>query len=279
MLSKPDTYKELLDYACKELKAAGIEEYEAEAKNILCHSFNISFTDLIIDKNKAGVDEKKRENFFEFVKLRKSRKPFQYISGVQNFCGFDFNVNETVLIPRFDTEILVEKVLEENRDESLSVLDLCTGSGAIAVSLKKLGKYELTASDISDKALELAKSNAKLNKAKVEFVKSDMFEALTGQYDIIVSNPPYIPSKDIEELETEVKDYEPRLALDGKEDGLHFYRIISEKAKSYLKDGGRIYLEIGYNQAEDIRNIFKEYKKVEVFKDLAGKDRVLKILK
>ena len=266
-----NTYNDLLIYAVKEFENVGIEEASVEARNILLYTFNISLLDFSLNRNKELGAKEKIEKFLSFVEERKKRKPFQYIINKQNFYGLDFYVDENVLIPRFDTEVLVEKILKDNKDNNLQVLDLCTGSGAIAISLKKLGEYK------SVKALDIAKKNSSLNETTIDFICSDMFEKINGKFDIIVSNPPYIPSRDIEDLSLEVKDYEPKLALDGLEDGLYFYRIIAKEAKAYLKENGKIYLEIGYNQAKDIREIFKEYNKIEVYKDLAGKDRVVKI--
>ena len=273
-----NTYNDLLIYAVKEFENVGIEEASVEARNILLYTFNISLLDFSLNRNKELGAKEKIEKFLSFVEERKKRKPFQYIINKQNFYGLDFYVDENVLIPRFDTEVLVEKILKDNKDNNLQVLDLCTGSGAIAISLKKLGEYRsVKALDISEKALDIAKKNSKLNETTIDFICSDMFEKINGKFDIIVSNPPYIPSRDIEDLSLEVKDYEPKLALDGLEDGLYFYKIIAKEAKAYLKENGKIYLEIGYNQAKDIREIFKEYNKIEVYKDLAGKDRVVKI--
>ena len=273
-----NTYNDLLIYAVKEFENVGIEEASVEARNILLYTFNISLLDFSLNRNKELGAKEKIEKFLSFVEERKKRKPFQYIINKQNFYGLNFYVDENVLIPRFDTEVLVEKILKDNKDNNLQVLDLCTGSGAIAISLKKLGEYRsVKALDISEKALDIAKKNSKLNETTIDFICSDMFEKINGKFDIIVSNPPYIPSRDIEDLSLEVKDYEPKLALDGLEDGLYFYKIIAKEAKAYLKENGKIYLEIGYNQAKDIREIFKEYNKIEVYKDLAGKDRVVKI--
>ena len=273
-----NTYNDLLIYAVKEFENVGIEEASVEARNILLYTFNISLLDFSLNRNKELGAKEKIEKFLSFVEERKKRKPFQYIINKQNFYGLDFYVDENVLIPRFDTEVLVEKILKDNKDNNFQILDLCTGSGAIAISLKKLGEYKsVKALDISEKALDIAKKNSRLNETTIDFICSDMFEKINGKFDIIVSNPPYIPSRDIEDLSLEVKDYEPKLALDGLEDGLYFYRIIAKEAKAYLKENGKIYLEIGYNQAKDIREIFKEYNKIEVYKDLAGKDRVVKI--
>ena len=278
MPESSNTYNDLLIYAVKEFENVGIEEASVEARNILLYTFNISLLDFSLNRNKELGAKEKIEKFLSFVEERKKRKPFQYIINKQNFYGLDFYVDENVLIPRFDTEVLVEKILKDNKDNNLQVLDLCTGSGAIAISLKKLGEYKsVKALDISEKALDIAKKNSSLNETTIDFICSDMFEKINGKFDIIVSNPPYIPSRDIEDLSLEVKDYEPKLALDGLEDGLYFYRIIAKEAKAYLKENGKIYLEIGYNQAKDIREIFKEYNKIEVYKDLAGKDRVVKI--
>ena len=187
--------------------------------------------------------------------------------------GLEFQVNENVLIPRQDTEILVEEVLKVCHGKT--VLDLCTGTGCIIISLTKLGKVkEATASDISYKALEVARLNATNHKVSIE---SDLFEKIDGKYDIIVSNPPYITSKDMENLMPEVKDYEPRLALDGSEDGLLYYRRIVREARRHLKDNGMIFFEIGYNQGEEVQELLRKegFVDISLYKDLAGLDRLV----
>lgn len=207
--------------------------------------------------------------------------PFQYAVGNTDFYGVKIAVNQNVLIPRPETEELVEKTieiissLEEAKEESKQheVLDLCTGSGAIATVIALKTGAKVTASDVSALALDVARANALNNGVKIDFVLSDMFEKVDGKFDVIVSNPPYIPTKDIETLEPRVKDFEPRLALDGAEDGLKFYRIIAENLDSHLADGGVFLCEFGIDQAETIKDIFKQFD-VEILKDIEGKDRI-----
>lgn len=274
------TYKELLDFAIEKFDEAGIIKADIEARYILLATFDIKLVDFILDKNKRVSDEQKIKKFYEYIRERLVGKPFQYIINRQNFCGFNFYVDEAVLIPRFDTECLVEEVVLDNKNNNnLDILDLCTGSGAIAVSLGKLGGYNnISASDISLRALEIARKNAENNDVDIDFILSDMFENIEKKYDILVCNPPYIRTNDIEELDIGVKDYEPKLALDGKEDGLYFYRIIADEARKYLNKNAKIYLEIGYDQASDIKKIFEGYRSVEIKKDLDDKDRIVKII-
>ena len=209
-------------------------------------------------------------------------KPIQYIKGCESFFGRDFKVNEDVLIPRQDTELLVEMVLnylkQKIQGKKVKVLDMCTGSGCIAISIKKLAEnVDVTAVDLSQNALKVAIDNAKQLDAKVTFIESDLFENVSGKYDIIVSNPPYIRKSDIETLMEEVKNHEPMMALDGDEDGLIFYKKISEKLNEYLSDDGMIFYEIGYDQGKTVPDILKQYnfKDINVYKDLSGNDRVV----
>ena len=235
-------------------------------------------------------------DFDELISARASHFPLQYILGESYFCGLRFNINQGVLIPRQDTETLVEKVISDNQDRNKFILDMCTGSGCIAVSLAVLGDYKLVVgTDISDDALEIAAKNAdELVPDKnfddemsqhIYFLQSDMFDNLDKikdklgieSFDITTANPPYIRSGEISKLQKEVKDYEPRLALDGDSDGLKYYKLISKSAKDYLSDNGKIYLEIGYNQADDVKKIFENagYTHIETVKDLGGNDRVI----
>lgn len=215
---------------------------------------------------------------YKILLVRRSEHvPLQYLTNEQEFMGFKFKVNENVLIPRQDTEILVDEAV--NRLEpSMRVLDMCTGSGCIAVSLKRLVRdIEVTAADISSKALAVAIENAELNSADIEFIQSDLFENVRGKFDIIVSNPPYIPSETVDVLMEEVREHEPRLALDGMSDGLYFYRLIVRESTRFLEDKGFLLLEIGHDQREAVINIMKEagFKAVTGIKDLAGLDRVV----
>ena len=213
------------------------------------------------------------------MSLRLKHIPIGYIFGKTNFFGYDLKVTPEVLIPRLDTEILVEKVVGDiNKTNNIhSVLDIGTGSGAIAVVIAKETNSKVTAVDISKEALEIAKQNAKSNDAEIEFIESNLFQNLTGKkFDIIVSNPPYIESKVVETLDEEVKNNEPMLALDGGEDGLDFYKKIVEKSPLFLNCGGRLYFEIGYNQAEAVSKLMQKcFKNIEVLKDYEGNDRVV----
>lgn len=257
------------------LKNAGVQEARLNAWYLLSEAFSISRADYFLHKDKE-TDVTERERYLAWIEIRATHYPLEYILGKQEFMGLEFKVNENVLIPRQDTEILVEGALKSCQGKK--VLDMCTGSGCIAISIARLGNVsEMHAVDISRGALEVADENAKRNDAKVEFLESNLFEQVSGQYDMIVSNPPYIESGVIETLMPEVREFEPRLALDGTEDGLYFYKAISNAAPEYLTDEGEIFFEIGYNQGEAVSNIVREagFSYVEVRKDLAGLDRVV----
>lgn len=228
------------------------------------------------------VNKTDADRFFKLIEMRCKKIPLQHITGKQEFMGLIFNVNENVLIPRQDTELLVENVLkyiEQNMDgRKVKVLDMCTGSGCIAISIKKFAaNTDVTAVDLSEKALEVAENNAKQLDAKVTFIHSDLFENVTEKYDIIVSNPPYISKSDIETLMDEVKNHEPMMALDGDEDGLKFYRNISERLNEYLSEDGMVFYEIGYDQGKTVPEILRRYnfKDINVYKDLSENDRVV----
>ena len=212
------------------------------------------------------------------VEKRLNHIPLGYIFGKSYFFGREFKVNENVLIPRQDTEILIEKICDDinGQKREISVLDIGTGSGAIAITIQKETGARLVAVDISEKALEVATENAKTLEANIEFIQSDLFENVSGKFDFIVSNPPYIETDVIETLETEVKDNEPILALDGGKDGLDFYRKIVAEAPNYLNKGGKLYFEIGYNQAEALKGLMKEnFTNILVYKDYGNNDRVV----
>jgi release factor-specific protein-(glutamine-N5) methyltransferase len=204
----------------------------------------------------------------EIATRRQTGEPLQYAISETNFCGFDFIVDRRALIPRFETEILVEKAVKEieNRELPCEVLDICTGSGAIAISIKKLANVSVVASDISTEALSLAKENAEKNDVEIDFIHSDLFEKITGKFDIITANPPYIKEDDIRGLSEEVKNFEPLLALNGGIDGLDYYKRISKEYKNFLKPGGVMFLEIGIDQKEDIEKLFGE-NIVEIYED------------
>ncbi len=234
------------------------------------------------------------QRYFEKIVLRAEHIPLQQITGEQYFCGLRFLVNEHVLCPRPETELLVEEALSHVESGS-RILDLCTGSGCIAVSLLCLGQENLShqfhgkkmadqelfvcACDLSEAALEVARTNAELNHVsdRMELLQSDLYDKVQGKYDIIVSNPPYIASRVIASLMPEVRDHEPHMALDGGADGLDFYRRIVDKADGYLKENGWLSVEIGFDQGECVRSMFVDhgYDSVQVMKDLAGLDRVV----
>lgn len=348
-------WADVLNYGKKILKNAGIVEADLDAWYLFGQIFGISRAQyfLCARENIAGSTAQKMaaqeltgnslesKNALDCVELwlkeklsayentlekRASRIPLQQILGQQEFMGLTFFVNEHVLIPRQDTETLVELVLNEQKDKNVSILDMCTGSGCIAVSLKKLGGYAcVEGADISEEALKVAKRNSeeilenndvnndadssrteqiqncmnltnnqnkqdnseermvsearRVPQTGVTFRHSDMFSAFSEieQFNVIVSNPPYIPSAVIEELEPEVRDHEPRGALDGTADGLYFYRILAEECAKHLTPGGHVYFEIGYDQGAAVKELLDihGFKDTRVIQDLTGKDRVV----
>ena len=348
-------WADVLNYGKKILKNAGIVEADLDAWYLFEQSFGISRAQYFLcarenivgsTAQKIAVQEqhgdllesgnalecaelwlKEKLSAYEHaLKKRAARIPLQQIIGQQEFMGLSFFVNEHVLIPRQDTETLVELVLQEQKDKDISILDMCTGSGCIAVSLKKLGGYaHVEGADISEESLKVAKRNSeeilenndvnndavnsrteqiqnctnltnnqnkqdnseermvsevrRVSQTGVTFRHSDMFSSFRGteQFNVIVSNPPYIPSAVIEELEPEVRDHEPRGALDGTADGLYFYRILAEECAKHLTPGGHVYFEIGYDQGMAVKELLDNhgFKDTRVIQDLAGKDRVV----
>ena len=305
------------------LVEAGVEEEEAalEVRLLLQESFSLNTAGYLLRKQeplcKAGIEQteilQKLHSFYENFEKRRKRIPLAQILGRQSFYGLDFFVNEDVLIPRADTECLVDLVLEDyaelakqtektyaekrnsahvsnkheddveivGSDSSLRILDLCTGSGCIGISVAKHLPYqELLLVDLSEKALAVAKKNAEKHLGEnVRLLQSDLLTAVQGKrFSLLLSNPPYIVSKVIPDLEREVSEYEPKMALDGGEDGLLFYRRIAKEAKAVLLPGARLYLEIGYDQGESVKDIFQKegYQEVEVFPDLSGNPRVVR---
>ena len=270
------TLKEAYEYGQKKLMDAGIDDAVLDAWYLLEHVTGISRALYFLRMNEE-MREENEVQYKEYLETRANHIPLQHITGVQEFMGYEFNVNEHVLVPRQDTEVLVEETLKVLKP-GMEVLDMCTGSGCIIISLMKFAKQiSGTAVDISKEALKVAKSNAEKLDADVKFIHSDLFEEVKGTYDMIVSNPPYIRTAVIEELKEEVKFHDPFLALDGKEDGLFFYRKIVKDSLNYLKPNGRLYFEIGHDQGEDVKNLMEEagFKEVFVKKDLAGLDRVV----
>lgn len=281
------TLYDLLNEGSAALLQAGDSDGENDAKLLLFEAFHLDLVHFLMDRLRplSEQDEQVQEQirtYRSMITKRASRIPLQQILGSQEFMGLDFFVNEHVLIPRQDTETLVELVLQEQPDPEKKLLDLCTGSGCIAISLAVKGGYEsVTATDLSEEALKVAERNAKAHQKEIIFRQGDLFTALPqsedGTFDIITSNPPYIPTAVIATLEPEVREHEPMMALDGTEDGLKFYRQIAKKAGTWLKPGGVIYLEIGYDQGEAVSGLLREagFDKVRVVKDLPGKDRVV----
>lgn len=348
-------WADVLNYGKKILKNAGIVEADLDAWYLFEQSFGISRAQYFLCarenivgstaqkmtaqeqtgnslESKNALDcvelwlKEKLSAYENALKKRAARIPLQQIIGQQEFMGLSFFVNEHVLIPRQDTETLVELVLQEQKDKDISILDMCTGSGCIAVSLKKLGGYaHVEGADISEEALKVAKRNSeeilenndvnndavnsrteqiqnctnltnnqnkqdnseermvsevrRASQTGVTFRHSDMFSSFreTEQFNVIVSNPPYIPSAVIEELEPEVRDHEPRGALDGTADGLYFYRILAEECAKHLTPGGHVYFEIGYDQGAAVKELLDihGFKDTRVIQDLTGKDRVV----
>lgn len=275
--------RDLIKYGSDTLQEAGIQEYTSDAKLLAMHVLGYDYTGLLMHMyDEISVDDE--EVYKDVVSLRTSHYPCQYIVGSQDFMGYTFKVEEEVLIPRPETEILVETSLELTRDFiDCRALDMCCGTGCIGISyyLKRkedgFDKDEVTLVDISKKAIMLSEENMFNLGAKCDIIESDLFENIDSKFDLIMSNPPYIPTSDIEEIMEDVREYEPRLALDGMDDGLYFYKEIIDKSKKYLDSEGYLVFEIGYDQYEDIRKILHEagFYQVSVKKDYAGLDRVV----
>jgi len=270
------TLKEILDYGRDYLTNHQIEDSQIDARYLLEYVCNIDRLYYLMHSE----EEVCADTFLLYKKSIEKRArhiPLQHITGEQEFMGLIFKVNEHVLIPRQDTEILVEEVLKFTK-ESMHVLDMCTGSGCIIISLMKYANHiSGVGVDISREALEVAKKNAENHCFNVKFINSNLFENIEGKFDMIVSNPPYIPTGDIKNLKYEVKAYDPLLALDGKEDGLYFYTKIIEESVHYLKKNGLLFLEIGYNQGEKVKHLMLEhkFKEIKIVKDLTGLNRVI----
>lgn len=270
------TYQEAVKNGEKILNLANISDAKVDAWMLFEMACKVdrNFYYLHMDEDITAEQQKEYEIA---LKKRAEHIPLQYITGEQEFMGLKFKVNSNVLIPRQDTEVLVEEALKRIQP-GMRVLDMCTGSGCIAVSIaKNVPHIEMHAVDISKQALNVAKDNAKLNEVSVEFERSDLFDHVTGKYDVIVSNPPYIPTSEIPKLMPEVGSFEPVEALDGKEDGLYFYRKIIAECKDYLNPDGMIFFEIGYEQGADVSALLQEagFSQVAVVKDLAHLDRVV----
>ncbi len=297
------TYRELYEQGCETLKNVGIAEASLDARLLLEYVCHTNRNDLLVHGERP-VENEQQVQYEQLLGKRAARIPLQHLLGLQEFMGLEFYVNEHVLIPRQDTEILVEEVLKELHD-GMHILDMCTGSGCILLSLLHYSNdCTGVGVDISPEALQVAMKNAAhilgnndnthVQSAASEitdnddnavedvvcsaqFIQSNLFEKVTGRFDLIVSNPPYIQSAVIDTLMPEVRDHEPRLALDGTEDGLFFYRKIVEESTDFLVSGGMLYFEIGYEQAESVSLLMRDagFVEVNVVKDYAGLDRVV----
>lgn len=274
--------KELIIYGKNLLTANNIEDASLISKLLAEFILNMNKTQLIANDEKEISEEEKTRYYLALIEIVKGM-PIQYITNNQEFMKLNFYVDKNVLIPQPDTEILVEEVIEiiNKNNEEVKVLDICTGSGCIGTSIAKYTKkVAITMSDISNKSLNIAKNNYTKNiedTSKVEFIKSDMFKNIKGKYDIIVSNPPYIESEEIEKLEKQVQN-EPRISLDGGKDGLEFYKILVREAHKFLNENGYLCMEIGYNQKEAVIQLLKEnknYKEIYSKKDLSQNDRII----
>ncbi len=269
-------YYEILMQGEKALE--GLTEAKVDAFLLFSEAFHMSRAQYLMRRNEEITSD--TQQYRDWLEQRKRRIPLQYILNSASFMGYDFYVNENVLIPRQDTEVLVEQALSTIKEyKNPKVLDMCTGSGCIAISIALLSNAQVTAVDISDKALEVAEYNCKkLSCTNVDLIQSNLFDKIENKFEMITSNPPYIPTKVIEGLEPEVKDFEPMLALDGSEDGLEFYRRLAIESKNYLVQGGSLLMEIGCEQANDVMHLLEVngYSEISVIKDLANLDRVVK---
>lgn len=258
------------------LEHAGIPDAKLDAWYLLEYVTGISRASYFGDP-KREVPKEQAESYREVIFRRAGHIPLQHITGEQEFMGYSFLVNPDVLIPRQDTEILTEEALKFT-EPGMKVLDLCTGSGCILISLmKKCHGLTGTGCDISEKALKTARENGRRLQVEVSWIQSDLFEQISERFDLIVSNPPYIRTGVIEELQEEVRLHDPWIALDGKKDGLYFYRRIIAESTGYIRDNGALMFEIGHDQAEDVVRLMEEagYTQIRVKKDLAGLDRVV----
>ena len=277
-------YAKLYQIGKEQLQKAGITDAELDARLLLefiCHTDR----NALYAHGDQEIEDEKMQDFLQLIEKRAVHIPLQHLTGEQNFMGLDFLVNEHVLIPRQDTETLVEEALGVLKPK-MEILDLCTGSGCILLSLLRLGEKQGiaglkgTGADISREALKVAKENGRrleIPGDQLAWVRGDLFEKLEGPFDLLVSNPPYIPSGELLGLQEEVRLHDPALALDGHEDGLYFYRRIAAEAGKYLRDGAFLMLEIGWDQAKDVTEIFEAtgFSGLRTVRDMAGNDRVV----
>ena len=285
MKKKISTLQTIYREGKEQLELSGVPDADLDAWYLLEFVTGISKAQYY-GNPEAGMEEEEVLRYRDVIRQRAERIPLQHIIGEQEFMGFSFQVNEHVLIPRQDTETLVEEALGVLKPK-MEILDLCTGSGCILLSLLKLGEKQGiaglkgTGADISREALKVAEENGRrleIPGDQLAWVRGDLFEKLEGPFDLLVSNPPYIPSGELSGLQEEVRLHDPALALDGHEDGLYFYRRIAAEAGKYLRDGAFLMLEIGWDQGEAVRGLLEAagYQEVEVKKDLSGNDRVVR---
>ena len=270
-------YAKLYRIGKEQLQKADITDAELDARLLLefiCHTDR----NALYAHGDQEIEDEKMQDFLQLIEKRAVHIPLQHLTGEQNFMGLDFLVNEHVLIPRQDTEILVEEIMRDLHD-GIRILDMCTGSGCILLSLLHYSNDCVGVGvDVSEDALAVARQNAdRLAEKQAVFIQSDLFEKVEGSFDLIVSNPPYIRSQEIAGLMPEVREHEPHLALDGRDDGLHFYREIIKGAMPHLKRGGQLFFEIGYDQGEAVQALLAAngYTEIAVVKDYAGLDRVV----
>ena len=240
---------------------------------IISEVLNVPRTELVLIDE---IDAEQEKTIREKARVRLANVPVEKIFNKAYFYGLEYKVDENVLSPRPESELLVEVALKYIKQNGyMSVLDICTGSGCLAISVKKNAEVEVTASDVSNKALQIAKFNAKNLNADVNFIRSNMFEKIEGKFDLIISNPPYIDSEEVKTLEKEVVENDPLIALDGGEFGLKYYNIIHENLRKYLNENGMLIIEIGEDQKELLTALFNDFNLIESIEDYAGHDRVL----
>lgn len=280
-LPKACTVWQAIKWGEKALIEAGRPDAPIDAKLLLMHVLKYDQTQLLLNRERL-LKEEDYKSYVSFIKRRSQGIPLQYLTGEQEFMGFNFHVNPHVLIPRQDTETLIEAIINKQKECPIkTAIDIGTGTGCIGITLALLiPKLAVTLIDISQEALQVAADNVKMHELtdRVKCMESNILSAYTGQkVDLIVSNPPYIPLKDIDDLMIEVKDYEPHLALTDGGNGLYFYEEITKQSRTLLKDKGLLAYEIGYDQGEAVKSMMEEqgYQEVTLYQDLAGKDRVV----
>ena len=269
--------REALNKGSNILKESDIEYFKEDALELLSVILNTDKINIILN-GEESLEEEKKQQYFNFIKRRSEKEPLKYITGYADFFGLVLKVKNGVLIPRVDTETLVEEVISIEREKK-NILDMCCGSGAIGIALaKNIKDVTVTLVDISEIAEEVTKENiCRLEVDNAKFIHSNLFENIdSNKFDVIVSNPPYIRTDVIDTLMEDVKDYEPHLALDGGKDGLYFYNKITKEAITHLSEGGYLCYEIGYDQGDEVRKLMENqgFKNVRIIKDLAGNDRV-----